>query len=287
LVRAKIVSLACRPPQKRGRLLVRWSVRELAAQAVEDGLVTEVHYSTVCLVLQAAELRPHRTRYWQWSQDPEFETKAASILWYYERAKSLSREGVLVVCIDEKTGIQALGRRTPDLPPASGRPRIREFEYVRYGVANLSLALVVPTGRIAGRVIPRNNSDNFIETLERLDHDLRDAKRIELVLDNGSSHISKQTTEWFEKHSDRFRPHFTPTHASWLDQAELALSALSRRYLRNAVFGSRDELIARIDASIDDYNKRYAHPFNWSFTRHAMHNWYERRLCPETCSTRP
>jgi transposase len=279
--------MACRPPQEKGLELVRWSVREIAAQLVADGVVESIHYSTVCLILQEAELRPHRTRYWQWSEDPRFEEKAASVLWYYERAESLARDGIIVVCIDEKTGIQAIGRNHPDVEPAPGRNRLREFEYVRHGTANLSLSLVVPTGAVHGRVIPSNNSDNFIETLERLDHDLRDAKRIELVLDNGSSHVSKQTAEWFERHSDRIRPHFTPTHASWLDQAELALSAFSRRYLRGAIFNSRDELVGRIERGLREYNTHYARPFNWSFTRNAMHDWYERRIRPNIASTRP
>lgn len=281
------MSLACRPPQEKGLELVRWSSREVAAQLIADGVVETIHYSTVSLVLQEAELRPHRVRYWQWSQDPAFEEKAASVLWYYERAQSLARDGVLVVCIDEKTGIQAIGRNHPDVLPREGQNRLREFEYVRHGIANLSLGLVVPTGQVHGRVIPSNNSDNFIESLERLDYALADAKRIELVLDNGASHVAKQTREWFERHRDRIRPHFTPTHASWLDQAELALSAFTRRYLRHAIFNSRDELVERVDRGLREYNVHYARPFNWSFTRHAMHDWYERRVCPPTWSTRP
>ena len=285
--RALVVSTACRPPQEDGRELVRWTIRDVAAQIVREGWIETIHYSTVCAILQEAELRPHRTRYWQWSQDPDFERKAASVLWYYERASSLARDGVLVVCIDEKTGIQAIGRKTPDILPAPGIKRLREFEYVRHGVANLSLALVVPTGQVHGRVVESNNSDNFIESLERIVHANRDAKRIELVLDNGSSHVSKQTAAWFEENRDRVRPHFTPTHASWLDQAELALSAFSRRYLRNAVFNSRDELVTRIERGLVEYNALYAHPFAWSFSRHAMHDWYQRRICPATCPTRP
>lgn len=282
-----MVSLACRPPQERGRELVRWSVRDLAVELVEQHAVETIHYSTVCLILQQAELQPHRTRYWQWSQDPEFERKAATILWYYERADSLAREGILVACIDEKTGIQAIGRKTRDVLPRSGHVRLREFEYVRHGVANLSLAHVVPTGTAIGRVIPKNNSDEFIESLERLRHELRDSRRIELILDNASSHTSKQTSAWFDKHRDRIRPHFTPTHASWLDQAELALSAFSRRYLRGAVFNSRDELVERIERGLQEYRERYARPFDWSFTRHAMHDWYERRISPLTYPTGP
>ena len=181
--------------------------------------------------------------------------------------------------------MQALSRKHPDLPPAPGQDRRREFEYKRHGVVNLSLANVVTTGELHGYVLPgNNNSDNFIESLERLDYGLKDAKRIELILDNASSHTSAQTTEWFERHADRFRPHFTPKHASWLNQAELAISAFTRRYTRNRVVKNRDHLVDRIEAGLMEYNQRHAHPFAWSFTRHAMHEWYERH-CQRISST--
>lgn len=264
---------------------MRWSVRDIARQAVEDGIVDSIHYSSVCLILNEFDLKPHHIRYWLNSQDPDFETKAASILWYYERAQSLAREGVLVVCMDEKTGIQALGRRHPDHPVRPGLPLRREFEYVRHGSVHLQLALTVATGDVWARNLPRNDHQHCIDTLERLDHRYRDAKRIELILDNGSSHTAKETKAWFVEHSDRIRPHFTPTHASWLDQAELALGAISRRYIKNAVVDSRRDLIKRIRAGISEYNKLYAHPFDWSFTRHAMHEWYRKKDCPGTSST--
>lgn len=264
---------------------MRWSVRDIARQAVEEGIVESIHYSSVCLILNEFDLKPHHIRYWLNSQDPDFEKKAASILWFYERAQSLARDGILVVCLDEKTGIQALGRRHPDHPLLPGLPLRREFEYVRNGYVHLQLSLAVATGEVWGRNLPRNDHQHCIDTLERLDHRYRDAKRIELILDNGSSHTAQETKAWFEEHRNRIRPHFTPTHASWLNQAELGLGAISRRYIKNAVVDSRQEMIARIRDGIREYNKLYAHPFDWSFTRHAMHEWYREKISRRTSST--
>lgn len=277
LARAGIVSLACTPPADSGRGILRWTARDIAVQAVEAGIVETIHYSTVSIILSDADLKPHLTRYWLHSQDPDFLAKASSLLWYYERAESLAKEGVLVICIDEKTGIQALGRKFPDRPAIPGHPLQREFEYIRHGVVHLQLALVVPTGEIRGSVIPRNDHEHLLASLESLDREFCDARRIELIMDNGSSHTAKETRAWLAGHRDRIRAHYTPTHASWLDQAELALSSFSRRYIRGAVVDSRDAMVERISRGIDEYNRRYAHPFKWSYTRHAMRDWYTNR----------
>ena len=97
------------------------------------------------------------------------------------------------------------------------------------------------------------------------------------ILDYGSSHIAKETRAWVAAQVGRVVFHFTPAHASWVNQAELALSAFSRRYLRDRVSASRPKLIAHIERALEEYNRFYAHPVTWSFTRHAMHQWYGQR----------
>lgn len=278
LERAKLVSFACTSPGESDRLLTRWSIRELASEHARYGLREPLSRSSVARFLDEAELSPHRVAYWMRSQDPEFEEKATSVLWYYERARTLAREGILVMCLDEKPGIQALGRVHPDIPPKPGsHPRLREFEYIRYGTVNLLAGLEVVTGKFWGGPLATTNRIDFIEQLERLDYDYSEWRRIELLLDNASAHTAKDTLDWFAERADRIRPHFTPTHASWLNQAELLLSGFSRRYLRRVV-KSRDDLLAHIASSIQEYNAMYAKPFDWSFTRHAMHQWWEELL---------
>ena len=143
---------------------------------------------------------------------------------------------------------------------------------------NLAMALNVVSGELFGDVLPRCDSENFIAFLESLDKSFSYAHRIELILDNGASHASKRTKAWFAD-NPRIRPHYTPVRASWLNQAELALNAFASRYTRGAVTGGRSQLVARIEAGFEDYNTHYALPFEWSFTRPALRDWWQRRNC--------
>jgi DDE superfamily endonuclease len=184
----------------------------------------------------------------------------------------------LVVCVDEKTQIQALRRPAPDLGMLSGFDRRREWEYQRDGTVNLLVTYTMMTGRLWGRVLLKNDHGHFIDSMnEYLATVPRTIRRIHCILDNGSSHIAKETQAWAVAQAGRVVFHFTPAHASWVNQAELALSAFSRRYLRDRVSASRVELIAHTEQALEEYNRLYAHPFTWSFTRHAMHQWYCQR----------
>ncbi len=277
LQRVEIVALACTPPEEAGRAWVRWSVQALHDE-IERRQIATLHPSTVHRILDAADLHPHHLRYWRHIMVPDFEDKAASVLWYYERVAWLAERDELVVCVDEKTQIQALRRPVPDLGMLSGLDRRREWEYQRDGTVNLLVTYTLMTGRLWGRVLPKNDHGHFIESLEAYLCEVpRTIRRIHCILDNGSSHFAKATQAWVAAQAGRVVFHFTPAHASWVNQAELALSAFSRRYLRDRVSASRAELIAHIERALKEYNRFYAHPFTWSFTRHAMHQWYCQR----------
>ena len=194
----------------------------------------------------------------------------------------LAERDELVVCVDEKTQIQALRRRVPDVPMRPGQDQRREWEYQRDGTVNLLVTYTPITGAVWGRVLPKNDHDYFIEGMEAYLATLpRTIRCLHCILDNGSSHVAKATRAWLAAQAGRVEFHFTPAHASWVNQAELALSAFSRRYLRDRVSESRAELITHIERALDEYNRCYAHPFMWSFTRHAMHQWY----CHQTSAT--
>lgn len=276
LQQAQIVGLACTSPADAGRAWVQWSVRALHDE-IERRHIATVHPSTVQRILAATQLHPHHIRYWRHALVPDFEEKAASVLWYYERVTWLAQQDELVVCLDEKTQIQAL-RRPPDLPMSPGRDRRREWEYTRDGTVNLLLTYLPITGCVWGRLLERNDHAHLLARLEEhLAEIPATIRRIHYIVDGGASHIAKETRQWVEAQQGRVLFHFTPAHASWLNQAELALSAFSRRYLRHRVSESRAELIAHIHRALDEYNRLYARPFEWSFTRHAMHDWYARR----------
>ena len=277
LQHAQIVRLACTSPAEAGRAWVRWSVQALHTE-IERRRIAELHPSTIQRILQGADLHPHRIRYWRHSFDPAFEPKAASVLWYYERVPWLAHQDELVVCLDEKTQIQALRRPVPDRPGRPGKALRREWEYKRAGTVNLLVAYTPLTGTLWGRMLPKNDHAHFIAAVEaHLAQLPRTLRRIHYIMDNGSSHIAAATRAWLEAQKGHVAFHFTPAHASWLNQAELALSAFSRRYLRDRVSINREELITHIHRALAEYNLMHARPFDWSFTRHAMHDWYARK----------
>lgn len=119
---AQVVALACSPPSAYGLALQRWTYRDLQYQILSEGIVTEIYYTTVHSLLADVDLQPHRTLYWKHPVAPDFEEKAASVLWYYERVECLEAKEELVFCLDEKTQIQALSPPHPDLPAQPGCP---------------------------------------------------------------------------------------------------------------------------------------------------------------------
>ena len=257
-------------------------MRTLAAQVVANDVVTEIHYSSVCLILQEADLQPHRTLYWKQNYDPEFEAKAKHVLWVYENAPRLAAKGEPVFCIDEKPGIQLLGRPHPDEPARPGCPLRREFEYIRLGTGLLVLLLNIVTGKLFARTPPNKNSERFTGILDQHLKTIPDARRVHYVLDNDPTHTSAHTRQWAAAQRGRVRLHYTPKYASWLDQAEIALGNFSRYYLRGRVWTAPEEFVPHVRASTRHYNREFAHPFDWSFTRNRFAEWRKRSRTSST-----
>ncbi|WP_232293602.1 IS630 family transposase, partial [Stigmatella aurantiaca] len=267
----------CCEPAGIGLHMTHWSTRSLAQAARLQGIAPTLSHSTVALILRDADLQPHRSRYWKTPvADNTFRTLSAPILWCYERAAALAQQGEVVMCVDEKPNIQALERRRPTHPMRPGLIERQEFEYVRHGTVNLLVKLVVHTGMMRGWCLEHNDSASLRAVLPQILGEHREARRIHLIWDNGSSHIAQETRDFLRRHDSRVRVLFTPAHASWLDQAELLLRAFEARYLLRGNWTSRAELIAHLDASWPEYNRLYAHPFTWSWTRARMQQWVAR-----------
>jgi transposase len=234
-----------------------WSHRLVAEHLREsDGISA----SQVGRILADLDLKPHRFRGWLTRRDdPAFFTKTAEICDLYLHQPDDS----VVICTDEKTAIAARSRKHPDQPCRPGRIARREFEYLRHGTVSIIAALDVHTGQVHTERIGRNDSAAFIDFLIRLDQRIDPTLTIHLVLDNGSSHTSRATKKWLREHP-RFQPHYTPAHASWLDQAELFFSILTRRLLRRGEFTSQQDLADRIELFTAVYN-RTARPFRWTY----------------------
>ena len=264
LERHQVVAAACQSPEKLGCSRCIWTHEALAKALMRRRLVREISASEVGRILDEADIKPHRVKMWCHSKDPEFQTKLRAIVALYLRK---SRQEP-VLCIDEKTGMQALSR-SRDLQPAAPERSARfEFEYKRNGTRCLFACFNIATGRVLGRCTKRRKRPDFFAFMDEVAA-AYPQRRVHVVLDNLNTHhdTSKGTflSDWNRRHGNRFVFHYTPTHGSWLNQVELWFGIVSRRVLRFGIFRSPDELIAAIMAFIEEWNRSEAHPFRWTY----------------------
>ena len=258
--------------------MTHWSARTLEQVIVEKEIVTSIHYTSIALLLRRADLQPHRYRYWKTTQwDEEALERAAKILWCYERVEWLWNRGEIVVCVDEKPNFQILHRLQPKQLMVPGQMERHEFEYQRHGTLNLLTGLTVYTGEMWAECLERNDGAHFRPATERYLASLESAKKIHLIIDNGSSHTSADTQAFFQTLNPHTRVLFTPPHASWLNQAELLLRAFSARYLDRGDWISRRHFLQQLPVKVREYNERFAHPFQWSWSRRNFRDWLEWR----------
>jgi transposase len=232
-------------------------------KALADTLKREVGISRSQLwrILDDLDLKPHKVKGWiNRRDDPEFWERVRDVCGLYLTPP----EGALVLAVDEKTGIQAKERTVPDAPAGPARPARREFEYRRHGTASLLAALEVHSGEVTGTAIKNNNSVTFMAFLDEIDRVVAPGLEVHLVLDNGPSHTSGATRAWLAEHP-RFVAHYTPKHASWVNQCELVFSILSRKVLKRGSFRSRDDLVSKLMGFIARYNQS-SRPFAWTYS---------------------
>jgi transposase len=264
-VRLAIVAAATSvPPEDRPV----WTHALIAAELAGTGISA----SQAGRILADLELRPHRVRGWlRRADDDQFWVQAAAVCDAYLRPPP----GTVVICIDEKTGIQAKYRKYPGRLPAPGRLARREFEYVRNGTVSIIAALHVATGQVVTEPVTRNDSAAFTGFLHRLSQCIDPRLDIRIVMDNGSSHTSRATRAWIAAHP-RITVTYTPKHASWLDMAELWFSVLTRGLLRRGEFASRADLTEKITSFAIRYN-RTAKPWTWAYDARDDHARYRAR----------
>jgi transposase len=254
--RVQIIAAATSAPPGAGTV---WTHQLLAEHLALAGVT--VSASQIGRILDQADLKPHLVRGWLTRPaDPGFFTKATDVCGLYRHQPPASA----VLSVDEKTGITARSRKHPGRPGRPGRRTRREFEYVRHGTVSIIAALDVHTGQVLTQTIERNNADTFIEFLRLIDSSVAPGLDIHLVLDNGSSHTAKKTKAWLAAHP-RFHVHWTPKHASWLNQIEIFFSTLTRRLLRRGEFTSRQNLATQIDEFVLSYDTAYAKPYRWTY----------------------
>ena len=245
-----LIALAMSPPPPHARY---WTLRALAEAM--GGMVV----SSVRNVLRRHGLRPHQVKTFKVSHDKDFVSKVRDVVGLYVDPP----DHAVVLSVDEKTQIQALGRTRKPLPMVPGHAETRTHDYKRNGTTCLMAALDVATGKVVAQTVPRHRSEEFLAFLDHVAEGIEPETRVCVVLDNVSSHKSVEVHAWLADHPD-WTFHFTPTSASWMNAVEGFFSRLSRRRLKDAVFNSLDECIDAIEAFIAHHNAREARPFKWS-----------------------
>jgi transposase len=261
LARLELVKLACaRPADCKAPFRQVWSADALRV-ALERTTGFKLSTSEVRRTLRDEEIRPHRMRVWLHSPDPDFAPKVRRICDLYLTAPTHDE---VVLCVDEKTGMQALERKHPSQLPRVGRCGRYEFEYIRRGTRTLIAAFDPHTGQVIGRCSRRRKGADLLRFMEavakRYPH-----QRVTIVWDNLNIHSGPQWEAFNRRHRGRFRFVYTPLHASWVNQVEIWFSILARRVLRYGSYASPTELTSAVRAFITHWNAHEAHPFRWNF----------------------
>ena len=248
-------------PQPSG--IVVCSSRDLAEELGKLELGLSISHSTIARIWDGMEIKPWRSHYWLNSPDPDLRAKSRVICGLYHHPPT---DGTLL-CLDEKPGIQILERLVRELPVWPGRIARQEFEYVRHGTLDLFAALDVRTGWVYGRCSARHRAVELVEFLDYLDRVLpvSECGVLHLVSDNLKTRTAPETNAWMKEHPGRVVWHFLPTHASWLNQIEIWFSVLQRKSLARGSWRSYAELQRHILTFIRTYNRRWAHPYRWTY----------------------
>src|SRR5213080_677209 len=285
--RVDVLAMATRKPATYHCPASRWSLDDLVA-ALQQHRLQPMSRSSLWRILEEADLKPHRSVYWLNSHDPDFEAKAHDICSLYLNALRFFEQDRVVICSDEKTGMQILQRKYPTQPMAPGQPEKREHEYIRHGVRALIASFVVATGQVVWNLGQTRTSADFATHLAHVVHQLPEMQRYDWVVDNLNTHwsldVCRLVAQWCKvpcvakdlrrgvqrraflsdpTHQHVF--HFTPKHGSWLNQVELWFSVLARRFLKRGDFDSAHDFETRLCHYLEGYNTHHARPYRWTY----------------------
>ena len=238
------------PPKKYG--VTHWSSRLLASHL-------KIGNATVARAWRKYGVQPWRSETFTFSTDPELVGKVTDVVGLYLAPP----EHAIVLCVDEKSQIQALDRTAPMLPMRIGDTEKRTHDYKRHGTTTLFAALEIATGHVTGAVKPQHRRQEFLAFLRQLDRAYPE-RELHLVMDNYATHKTPEVKDWLEKHP-RFHVHFTPTSGSWLNLVEVWFGIIDKQAIRRGVFTSVKDLNTKIRQFITGWNDR-KHPFVWTKT---------------------
>lgn len=243
--------------QSRPRDATHWTVRAVAAK-------TRISKSTVQRYFTLFGVQPHRTKSFKLSPDPFFVEKVRDIVGLYLNPP----DHALVLCVDEKSQIQALERTQPNLPLGLGYVEGFTHDYTRHGTTTLFAALDIQSGEIFAQCKRRHRHQEFLAFLASVEANVPAALDVHLIVDNYGTHKHRKVKAWLARHP-RFHLHFTPTYASWLNQVERWFALITQRAIRRGSFRTVRELIDRIERFVKRYNET-ARPFRWTATADSI-----------------
>jgi transposase len=248
-IKNKIYHLVCNEKPK-GE--THWSCRALAKRV-------GISHTTVNQILQEYGLQPHKSITRNYSNDPDFEAKLTDVVGLYLKPP----KNAIVLCVDEKSQIQALERTQPILPLIQNVPERQSFGYMRHGTTTLFAALDALTGNIIGECNERHRAEDFIRFLKKIDKTCDKTKVLHIVIDNLSTHKTKAVHEYLATRLKRFVLHFIPTHSSWLNLVERWFAEITNKAIRRGSFESVTELTQAIREFIKSWNKS-KRSFTWT-----------------------
>ncbi len=289
----QIIATACTAPETFGLPITHWTHKELRDEVVKQGIVESISASHIGRILRQTDIKPHQTRYWlNGKPDEKKDERIKEICEVYHNAGKNTDE--LTTSMDEITGVQALERAAPDLPMRPGKPVAREFEYIRHGTQTLTAGINVATGTVQGLCLDTRTEVDFVNSVkhiisgnpgfsvyhfvvdqlnthksESLVRFVTDFCGIEIGLgEKGKSGILKsmETREQYLNTPDKgIIFHYTPKHASWMNQIEIWFGILVKKVIKRGNFTSKANLKEKILKFIDYFNETLAKPFKWTY----------------------
>lgn len=289
----KIIAVACETPETYGIPTTHWTNKELSNQVIKQGIVEKISPSYIGRILKKKDLQPHRTRYWL--NNKAEEKRDERIIEICDIYKSIPlTEDEIAFSVDEMTGIQALERIADDLPMSEGKPIAREFEYQRNGTQTLIAGMNIGTGEIVANCGETRKEEDFANFISKLIEENQHKETVHIVLDQLNTHKSEtlvrltaeycgideelgvkgksgilksmETREKFLCRKDKSIVfHYTPKHASWMNQIEIWFGILMKKVIKRGNFSSKENLKMKLNNFIDFFNETMAKPFKWTY----------------------
>jgi len=291
----QIIAIACEPPADHGRPITHWTHRELADAVIDKGIVDSISAGHLGELLKKNDLQPHRNKYWLNAKaDERKEERIADICDVYHRSSASGDREEITISIDEMTGIQALERCAPDLPMGPGKPLAREFEYIRHGTQTLLGGFNVATGVIQGLCRDTRKEEDLVDLIKYLIEQNPGYETYHFVADQLNTHKSASLVEYvahfcaiedelgikgkegilesmpsretfLSEKGKRIVFHYTPRHASWMNQIEIWFGILMKKVIQRGNFLSKADLNNKILNFMSYFNETMAKPFKWTY----------------------